>query len=71
MKLIHLFYQQKPENFVNDGQLLLWVESSQITKGKDVYPYQLKKEELIDGIEFGGVGYYLGSAEDSSVNLFI
>jgi hypothetical protein len=48
MKLIHLFYQQKPENFVNDGQLLLWVESSQIIKGKDVYPYQLKKEELID-----------------------
>jgi len=48
MKLIHLFYQQKPENFVNDGQLLLWVESSQMIKGKDVYPYQLKKEELID-----------------------
>lgn len=48
MKLIHLFYQQKPENFVNDGQLLLWVESSQIIKGKDDYPYQLKKEELTE-----------------------
>ncbi|MDF2486781.1 MAG: NAD(FAD)-dependent dehydrogenase [Herbinix sp.] len=31
----------------------------------------LKKEELIDGIKIGGVGYYLGEAEDSNVNLFI
>lgn len=31
----------------------------------------IKKEELIDGIELGGVGYYLGDAEDSNVNLFI
>lgn len=31
----------------------------------------LKKEELIDGVIIGGVGYYLGEAEDSNVNLFI
>ncbi|WP_195510089.1 CoA-disulfide reductase [Clostridium tyrobutyricum] len=31
----------------------------------------LKKEELMDGIKIGGVGYYLGEAEDSNVNLFI
>lgn len=31
----------------------------------------LKKEELIDGIKVGGVGYYLGEAEESNVNLFI
>ncbi len=31
----------------------------------------LKREELIDGIKIGGVGYYLGEAEDSNVNLFI
>ena len=31
----------------------------------------IKPEELIDGIEYGGVGYYLGDAEDSNVNLFI
>ncbi|MFL0246655.1 CoA-disulfide reductase [Candidatus Clostridium stratigraminis] len=31
----------------------------------------LKKEELIDGIKIGGVGYYLGEAEDANVNLFI
>lgn len=31
----------------------------------------LKTEELIDGVKVGGVGYYLGEAEDSNVNLFI
>ena len=31
----------------------------------------LKKEELIDGVKVGGVGYYLSEAEDSNVNLFI
>jgi peroxiredoxin family protein/TusA-related sulfurtransferase len=31
----------------------------------------IKAEELIDGVELGGVGYYLGDAEESNVNLFI
>lgn len=31
----------------------------------------ITKEELIDGIEYVGVGTYLGDAEDSNVNLFI
>ncbi len=31
----------------------------------------LKKEELIDGVKFGGVGYYLGEADQSNINLFI
>jgi len=31
----------------------------------------LKKEELLDGVKLGGVGYMLGEAEDSNVNLFI
>ena len=31
----------------------------------------LKKEELLDGVKVGGVGYYLGQAEDSNVNLFV
>lgn len=30
-----------------------------------------KKEELIEGVKIGGVGYYLGEAEESNVNLFI
>ena len=31
----------------------------------------IRKEELIDGVELGGVGAYLGDAEESDVNLFI
>ncbi len=31
----------------------------------------LKEEELIEGVELGGVGAYLGDAEESNVNLFI
>jgi peroxiredoxin family protein len=31
----------------------------------------LRMEELIEGVEAGGVGYYLGKAEDSNLNLFI
>lgn len=31
----------------------------------------IKEEELIDGVEIGGVAYYLGEAEQSNVNLFI
>lgn len=31
----------------------------------------INKEELIDGVEYAGVGAYLGDAEESNVNLFI
>ena len=31
----------------------------------------IRKEELIDGVEIGGVGTYLGEAEEANVNLFI
>ncbi len=31
----------------------------------------IKAEELIDGIELGGVAAYLDAAEDANVNLFI
>lgn len=31
----------------------------------------ITKEELIDGVELGGVAAYLGAAEESNVNLFI
>ncbi|MBE6052885.1 MAG: pyridine nucleotide-disulfide oxidoreductase [Clostridium sartagoforme] len=31
----------------------------------------IKKEELIDGVTYAGVGYYLGQADDSNINLFI
>jgi peroxiredoxin family protein len=31
----------------------------------------IKKEELIDGVEFGGVASYLNVADSSGYNLFI
>lgn len=31
----------------------------------------IKKEELIDGIEYAGVASYLSDAHDSKVNLFV
>ena len=31
----------------------------------------IKREELIDGVEIGGVAMYLNSAEQGNVNLFI
>ena len=31
----------------------------------------IRPEEMIDGVEIGGVGTYLGAAEESDVNLFI
>jgi len=31
----------------------------------------LQKEELLDNIEYAGVGAYIGDAEDGNVNLFI
>ncbi len=31
----------------------------------------IKKEELIDGIQIGGVATYLGKAEESNINLFV
>ncbi len=31
----------------------------------------IRQEELIDGVELGGVGAYLGDAEESNVNLFV
>lgn len=31
----------------------------------------LKEEELVDGLEFGGVAAYLGDADEANVNLFI
>jgi peroxiredoxin family protein len=31
----------------------------------------IKREELIDGIEFGGVATYLAESEDAGLTLFI
>lgn len=51
---------------------------SAIDQGIDVVACQMsmdvmgiRKEELIDGVKIGGVGYYLGEAEEADMNLFI
>jgi peroxiredoxin family protein len=31
----------------------------------------IRKEELLDGVKIGGVGYMLSEAEDSNMSLFI
>jgi peroxiredoxin family protein len=31
----------------------------------------VKKEELIDGVEIGGVANYLEATEDANLNLFV
>jgi peroxiredoxin family protein len=31
----------------------------------------IRQEELIDGVKIGGVGYYLGKADQSGINLLI
>ncbi|MFD3156384.1 DsrE/DsrF/DrsH-like family protein [Haloimpatiens sp. FM7330] len=52
------------ESALNNGVELVACQMSMDLLG-------LRKEELVDGIKIGGVGYYLGEAEDSNVNLFI
>ncbi|NLD59892.1 MAG: FAD-dependent pyridine nucleotide-disulfide oxidoreductase, partial [Clostridiales bacterium] len=31
----------------------------------------IQREELLDGIEYAGVGSYLGDAEEADLNLFV
>ena len=31
----------------------------------------IKQEELIDGVDFGGVASYLADTDDASLNLFV
>ncbi|RIX50295.1 CoA-disulfide reductase [Paenibacillus nanensis] len=52
--------------------------ASAIDQGVEVVACQMsmdvmgiQKEELIDGVKIGGVGYYLGKADQSGINLFI
>lgn len=52
-----------------DAAIQSGVEIVACTMSMDVMG--IKKEELIDGITYGGVGYYLGQADDSNINLFI
>lgn len=51
---------------------------SAISQGVEIVACQMSmdvmgitQEELIDGVKIGGVGYYLGKADQSGINLFI
>ena len=52
------------EQAKNNGVVLMACQMSMDVMG-------IKHEELIDGVEVGGVATYLGEAEDANVNLFI
>ncbi|WP_068785630.1 FAD-dependent oxidoreductase [Paenibacillus phocaensis] len=52
--------------------------ASAISQGVEIVACQMsmdlmgiRQEELIDGVKIGGVGYYLGKADQSGINLFI
>lgn len=52
--------------------------ASAINQGVEIVACQMsmdlmgiRQEELIDGVKIGGVGYYLGKADQSGINLFI
>jgi len=52
------------EQAKNNGVVLMACQMSMDVMG-------IKHEELMDGVEIGGVATYLGEAEDANVNLFI
>jgi len=52
------------ESLIENGAKLIACTMSMDVMG-------ISEEELIDGVELGGVGAYLGEAEDSNLNLFI
>lgn len=56
--------QELLASLVNNGARLLACTMSMDVMG-------IKEEELIEGVELGGVGAYLGETEDSNLNLFI
>ena len=67
-------YIMKKKNVLTLAELMAEAQASGVkmiacTMSMDVLGIQ--KEELIDGIEYGGVAAYLGDAENSNHNLFI
>ena len=64
----------KAENVMTVAELLQTAKEQGIkmvacTMSMDVMG--LREEELMDGLEFAGVGSYLGEADEANVNLFI
>jgi len=71
-KMMKMIMKQKKVNslpeLIETAQAL-GVEILACTMSMDVMG--IKKEELIDGIDYAGVATYLGEADQSNVNLFI
>ncbi len=71
-KMMKMIMKQKKVNtlpeLIETAQAL-GVEMLACTMSMDVMG--IKKEELIDGIDYAGVATYLGEADQSNVNLFI
>ena len=59
-----LSLEQLIETAVQQGVELVACQMSMDVMG-------IKPEELIEGVQLGGVGYYLGQADQSGINLFI
>jgi len=57
-----------PEELLRDAQQM-GVKFIACSMSMDVMG--IKQEELIEGVEIGGVATYLGSADEANVNLFI
>jgi len=71
-KMMHKVMKEKNVNTVDElmeSALKSGVKMVACTMSMDILG--IKEEELIDGIDFGGVASYLGAAEDSNHNLFI
>ena len=67
-------YVMKTKNVSTPEQLMLDAQNMGVkfiacSMSMDVMG--IKQEELIDGVEIGGVATYLGSADEANVNLFI
>ncbi|SET00275.1 DsrE/DsrF/DrsH-like family protein [Paenibacillus sp. NFR01] len=70
-KMIRYAMKRKNVNSLEQlmqGALKVGVKLIACTMSMDIMG--ISREELIDGVEFGGVAAYLGAAEDSTVNLF-
>lgn len=71
-KMMHHVMKQKNVNTLDEliqSAMDAGVKFVACTMSMDIMG--IKKEELIDGIDFGGVAAYLGAADDSNHNLFV
>ena len=69
-----LTFVMKKKNLVSLSELLEEAKKNKINMiacTMSMEAMGIAEEELIDGIDFGGVAQYLGEADSSNTNLFI